>query len=123
MTPPTVTGVSPSSGPTAGGTSVTITGTDFTGAGAVSFGATAGLVVHVNSATQITATTPADGAGTVDVTVTTGGGTSGTSGVDHFTFTAVPSAPAAPSLQSSGSDLVLHWVAEPTTRRPSPALS
>ena len=35
---PTVTSVSPSAGPTAGGTSVTITGTNFTGASAVKFG-------------------------------------------------------------------------------------
>ena len=38
--PPTITGVSPASGPTTGGTSVTITGTGFTGATAVKFGAT-----------------------------------------------------------------------------------
>ena len=39
--PPTVTSVSPNSGPAAGGTSVTITGTNFTGATAVTFGGTA----------------------------------------------------------------------------------
>ena len=33
--PPTVTSISPDSGPTTGGTSVTITGTNFTGATAV----------------------------------------------------------------------------------------
>ena len=58
VTPPTVTGVSPSSGPTAGGTVVTITGTNFTGASAVNFGATAAASYTVDSATQITATTP-----------------------------------------------------------------
>ena len=35
---PTLTGLSPRYGPAAGGTSVTITGTNFTGATAVTFG-------------------------------------------------------------------------------------
>ena len=69
--PPTITSVSPTAGPTAGGTSVTITGTGFTGATAVKFGATAATAFTVNSATQITATAPAGVAGTVDITVTT----------------------------------------------------
>ena len=38
VTPPTVTGLSPTSGPTSGGTSVIITGTNFTGATAVLLG-------------------------------------------------------------------------------------
>jgi len=72
---PTLTSVSPSQGPTAGGTTVTLTGSDFTGATAVSFGATPATSFTVNSATQITAVAPA-GTGTVSVTVTTIGGTS-----------------------------------------------
>jgi hypothetical protein len=86
---PTVTGVSPRAGPTAGGTSVTITGTNFTGATGVKFGTVAATNVTVNSATSITATDPA-GSGTVDVTVTTPGGTSATSAADHFTYQAAP---------------------------------
>ena len=70
---PTVTGLSPTSGPTAGGTLVTITGTSFTGATAVDFGTTAATNVTVVSDTTITADSPA-GTGTVDVTVTTPGG-------------------------------------------------
>ena len=58
---------------------MTITGTDFTGATAVKFGTTAATGFTVNSATSITATAPAGAAGTVDVTVTTPGGTSATS--------------------------------------------
>ncbi len=84
---PTVTGVSPSSGPTAGGTGVTITGTGFTGATAVDFGANAATSYTVVSDTEITATSPS-GSGTVDVTVTTPNGTSATSGTDHFTYVA-----------------------------------
>src|SRR6516162_3151416 len=72
--PPAVTNVSPNTGPTSGGTNVTITGTNFSGATAVRFGSNAAGSFTVNSATQITATSPA-GSGTVDVTVTTEGGT------------------------------------------------
>ncbi|RYE15079.1 MAG: hypothetical protein EOP51_27285, partial [Sphingobacteriales bacterium] len=81
---PTVTALSPTGGPTGGGTSVTITGTNFSGATAVTFGATAATGFTVNSATQITATAPA-GTGTVDVRITTAGGTSATSASDQFT--------------------------------------
>ncbi|WP_161495018.1 autotransporter domain-containing protein [Caulobacter sp. BP25] len=106
-TPPTVTGISPTSGTTAGGTSVVITGTNFTGATAVSFGATAASGFTVNSATQITATSPAGAAGVVDVTVTTPSGTSGTGAADQFTYVAAPATPtitaSPPSLSNSSS--------------------
>ncbi len=71
---PTVTAISPSSGSTAGGTSVTITGTDFTGATGVTLGGTAATSVSVVNATTITCTTPAHAAGAVSVLVTTPGG-------------------------------------------------
>ena len=67
----TVTSLSPNQGPVAGGTSVVITGTDFTGATAVSFGSTPAKSFTVNSSTQITAVAPAGAAGSVYVTVTT----------------------------------------------------
>ena len=90
---PTVTGISPSSGPASGGTSVTITGTGFTGATAVDFGTTAATGVIVLSATTITADSPA-GTGIANVTVITPAGTSATSSADQFTF--IAAAPAAP---------------------------
>jgi hypothetical protein len=84
---PTVTGVSPSTGSTAGGTTVTITGTNFTGASAVTFGSVAATTFKVNSSTSITATTPAESAATVDVRVTTTGGTSAVNEpADELTF-------------------------------------
>ena len=58
---PTVTSISPSAGPLAGGTSVTITGTNLTGATAVNFGGVAGTGVVVNSATSVTAVAPRGG--------------------------------------------------------------
>ncbi|AZI27898.1 hypothetical protein EA772_01985, partial [Pedobacter sp. G11] len=92
-TVPTVTALNPTSGPTNGGTNVTITGTNFSGTTAVSFGATAATGFTVNSATQITATAPA-GTGTVDVRITTTGGTSATSASDQFTYIARPAVTA-----------------------------
>ena len=55
----TVTGVSPTSGPSSGLNSVVITGTNFTDATAVSFGGTAAISFVVNSVSQITAVAPA----------------------------------------------------------------
>ncbi|MFJ9468014.1 IPT/TIG domain-containing protein, partial [Streptomyces caniferus] len=79
---PVLTSVSPVSGPSGGGTSVTLSGSGFSGASAVRFGAVSASFVVV-SGTQITATAPA-GSGTVQVTVTGPGGTS--NGVP-FTYT------------------------------------
>jgi len=89
-TAPTVTGVSPSAGPLAGGTSVTITGTGFSGATVVDFGTVAASSFKVNSYTQITATIPAESAGMVDVTVTNPIGPSASSLADQFTYVAPP---------------------------------
>jgi hypothetical protein len=69
--PPTVSSVAPTSGPTAGGTSVTITGTGFnSGVTDVTFGGTAAASVTFVSSTQIDATTPLHVAEVVDVVVT-----------------------------------------------------
>jgi hypothetical protein len=107
--PPTVTRVNPSSGPPAGGTVVTITGTNLASASAVTFGSTPATSFTVDGDTQITATSP-PGSGTVDVTVTTpAGGTSRTSAADQFSYassasTAPPSVtPGSPAAQSSTS--------------------
>jgi hypothetical protein len=94
---PTVTGIGPATGPAAGGTSVTIIGTNFTGATAVNFGTVPATGVTVNSATSITAVSPAAGIGTVHVTVVTPAGTSTTSNADLFTY-AVPPTPAITNL-------------------------
>ncbi len=94
---PTVTSVSPSSGSTAGGGSVTLTGTNLTGATAVSFGGTSATGFTVVNDTTVTATAPAGAAGTVDVTVTTSGGTSGAGAGDHYTYVApLTLAPSSP---------------------------
>ena len=69
---PTVSSVVPNKGPTAGGTAVSITGTNFAAGATVTFGGTAATNVVVVNSTTITATTPAHAAGAVTVTVTVG---------------------------------------------------
>lgn len=73
--PPTLTAVSPAFGRTHGRTPVTLTGTNFSGTPAVTFGGTAATSVTVVNATTLTAILPAHAAGYVDVSVTTPGGT------------------------------------------------
>ena len=71
---PAVTRVSPNTGPPAGGTPVTITGAQFTGATAVHFGS-ASATFHVTSTGTITATSPkVTAGGPVPVTVSGPGG-------------------------------------------------
>ena len=85
---PTVTSVSPNNGPPAGGTAVTITGTNFAAGATVTFGGTAATNVVVVNSTTITATTPAGSAGAVTVTVTVNGQSGSlTSG---FTYVVAP---------------------------------
>ena len=88
---PSVTAVSPAAGPIAGGTVVTVTGSNFTGASVVDFGSNPATAYTVNSATQITATSPAGSASMVDITVTTPSGTSATSSADQYTYEGGPS--------------------------------
>ncbi|WP_229866621.1 IPT/TIG domain-containing protein [Streptomyces gelaticus] len=83
---PAISSIAPNQGSVDGGTMVTLTGTGFTGATSVRFGAVAAAFTAV-SATQITAFAPAAPAGTVNVTITTPGGTS--AGIP-YTYLAVP---------------------------------
>ena len=65
-----VSGASPATGPTSGGTAVTITGKGFQAGATVRFGASQSTAVTVASSTQINATSPAGSAGIVSITVT-----------------------------------------------------
>ena len=85
---PTVSGISPTSGTTAGGTAVTITGTGFLAGATVSVGGTAATGVHVVTSTSITAVTPGHSAGAADVTVTNTDAQHGTLS-QAFTYTSV----------------------------------
>jgi IPT/TIG domain/Regulator of chromosome condensation (RCC1) repeat len=84
--PPRVKTISPKKGPASGGTAVTITGENFTGASAVEFGANNATGFKVNSDRSITAVSPASTAKIVDVTVTTPSGTSQPTKKDHFKY-------------------------------------
>ena len=76
-TPPTITSITPASGLLSGGSTITITGTNLTGATAVDFGTTAATSFTVVSNTEITAVVPATSTpGLTDVTITTPEGTS-----------------------------------------------
>jgi hypothetical protein len=119
---PTVTSISPTSGTTAGGTAVSITGTGFLAGATVSLGGTAATGVTIVNNTTITATTAAHAAGTVNVVVTNTDAQSGTltNGYTYTTSTgggpiafvqlnyAVPSAPSGavvvsyPATQTAG---------------------
>lgn len=99
-TAPVVTGVTPASGPTAGGTVVTVAGSGFTNASSVSFGSASATTFKVNSDSSITATSPV-GSGAVDVTVTTPGGTSAVGPADQFTYQVVTSPPVVSSISPS----------------------
>jgi len=96
---PTVSGVNPTSGPAAGGTTVTISGGNFTGATAVEFGSTPASGFSVANATSMTAVAPATtSGGPVNVTVTTPYGTSAPSNADVFTYASPPSTAPTPTI-------------------------
>src|SRR5712691_6064619 len=106
--PPTLSSFTPTSGPV--GTSVTITGSNLSGATAVKFNGTT-AAFSVNSDTQITDTVPA-AASTGTISVTTGGGTATSSA--SFTITspaptlssfAPTSGPVGTSVTITGSNL------------------
>ena len=99
ITPPNITGILPSSGSTAGGTSVTITGTNFTGATLVTFDGLAATTINVVNSNTITCITPARSAGAVGIIVTTGGGPS--SEFSSFTYNTPPNITGISSLTGS----------------------
>lgn len=78
---PTITGISPSTGTTAGGTSVVMTGSGLWGCHEVRVGGTLApsFLVNVSSTTTFGFTTPAHGAGVVQVVCTWSWGTTTTS--------------------------------------------
>jgi len=96
-TGPTVTSITPNTGPAAGATIVTITGTNFTASGLVVRFGTVTATANFISSTTVVAVAPAQSAGVVDVTVQTPGGTSPNTAADDFTYTGV-SVPAVTSL-------------------------
>jgi hypothetical protein len=95
--PPVVAGIEPNAGPAAGGTTIKIIGTGFTGTGAVLFGGSPALRFEVPSDTEAVAVSP-PGAGAVDVIViTASGGASTPAPKGRFNYVAAaPRAAATP---------------------------
>jgi hypothetical protein len=127
---PTITSLSPSDGPLAGGNTVTITGTGFvSGANAptITVGGTSVTTTFVDT-THVTFTAPATTTvGVVDVAVTTNGGTSTTGASDHFTYAATPTVTAVspsdgPTAGGTGVNITgTGWIRRPCSRRLSAA--
>ena len=98
---PAVTGIAPAQGPTAGGASVTISGTGFStapGATAVDFGATSATGVSCSSTTSCTAVAPTGAPAVVNVTATVAGITSAAGPLNSFTYVAPGPPPAISTL-------------------------
>lgn len=84
-TTPAVTSISPTRGPSGGGTSVSIAGCNLTNATSVTFGSKAARSFHVNSDTSVTGVSPA-GTGTVNVVVHDGAASSSSNSASEFTY-------------------------------------
>ncbi len=95
---PSITSVDPDTGSTEGGTLVTVSGTDFQDGAAVKFGTLPGTNVVVLSATSLTCSTPAQGAGKVDVTVTNPDGGTDTY-IKAFQYNELSLAPMVDSIE------------------------
>ncbi|WP_370417671.1 IPT/TIG domain-containing protein [Streptomyces sp. QH1-20] len=86
FTAATVAGISPTKGPVAGGTTVTVTGAHLDGISAIAFGDAATTGLHVRSATEPTVKTPPGAAGAVAVELVDDSGT--VAKADGFTYEA-----------------------------------
>jgi hypothetical protein len=105
---PTLSAMSPTAGPTTGGNTVTINGTNFTSGAGVKFGTTASATVTFVSAMQLTAVAPVHAAGTIDVTVTTPGGTSALVAGDHYAYGSPTVTSFAPTSGMTGSTVTIN---------------
>ncbi|MFA5859095.1 MAG: IPT/TIG domain-containing protein, partial [Elusimicrobiota bacterium] len=95
---PMISGINPTFGPAAGGTTVVITGSGFngiTGVAGIKFATLNATSYTVDSDTQITAVSPAHAAGTINIVATSPVGASPIVPEDFYTY----SAPPAPKVQ------------------------
>jgi hypothetical protein len=104
---PQITSISPNHGPATGGTSVDIYGSEFANGGtSVSFGGTPAASVTWYSSTHIRAVSPSHDSGVVDITASTGAGTSNTSSADEFTYNPVLFSVSPPNGPAEGGQSV-----------------
>lgn len=123
LTVPVVSGITPTSGTTAGRTSVTISGSGFQPDAVVAIGGVSASAVNVVSSSSITALTGPHPAGVFAVTVTNPGNQAGTRNA-AFTYVE-PATPVRIRLGKSGNNIVITWTStgQPTYtvfRNPSP---
>ncbi len=104
---PVVTSVSPLQGSTSGGSGITISGVFLDGATAVRFGTrVASFIPGANE--TIDAVSPSSGAGSVDVSVTTPGGTSASSPADQFSYQPPAPPTTTPTTTPASQPVVQH---------------
>ena len=103
--------ISPVNGPTAGGTSVTITGTGFAAGATVAIGGNPCTSVTVVSSTSITCTTPPHAAGAVDVVVSVGTLQSSLPGSYTYIAPAAPEAPKSATSTAGNASATVNWAA------------
>jgi hypothetical protein len=89
VAPPQVTSLAPRSGPTSGGTTVTLTGTNFDAGATVEFDGVPAEMSTPRSATRLTVLSPRHAAGVVDVTVINEDGQQAAT-PSTFTYVAAP---------------------------------
>jgi hypothetical protein len=104
--PPPASALVPSVGPANGGTTVTLTGSGFTGTTGVDFGSTPASSFTVLSDDAIQAVAPA-GTGTVAVSVFGGSAPSGGTVVDQYTYQSVDSATPASGPAAGGTWVIV----------------
>jgi len=105
---PGVGGLAPDLGLEVGGAEVTITGSGFGSASAVTFGSTPAISFAVESAGRIRAIAPAGAESTVDVTVTNAEGTSVATPLDRYVFTGVPTVTGvSQSFSTAGTEVLI----------------
>jgi len=90
MAAPTLSSVTPNFGTNNGGTTLTLTGANFTGTTGVTIGGVAATGVTVVSDTSITLTCPAGSAGTASIVVTNGSGANGANTLFFYIGAGVP---------------------------------
>jgi hypothetical protein len=112
---PLITSIAPATGTASGGTALTLTGQNFTGATSVTIGGVpATAVAVINGGTGITATSPAGAMGLADVVVTTPAGNNGSS--TAYTYQAVPSTTSltsSPNPSTTGQNVTLTATVTP----------
>ena len=112
---PVLSAISPQDGNVLGGERVTLTGSGFSAATAVTFGTKDAASFTVESSTQITAIAPSGSQGAVNVTVTTPNGTTATSAAGQFNYYTYSDAPQIGEVSVGDGQAVVSFVAPHNT--------